>query len=172
MFDQILSSHIDFSTKTHVKRFWVHFTDLLHDIINLCSIKSWLGPSDASVWKKKVLLNSYDDLSPHLWRDDLSAYNLDEDNLGKYNLYVDNLGSRISMKVIVMVDSRQPNTSIITTKPDQLITVTTQVGVTTQAGDNLISGWPLIAARLLWATGWSAPVVKLVVIGWRGHAWC
>ena len=75
-----------------------------------------------------------------------------ENNLGKYNLYVDNLGSRISMKVIVMVDSRQPNTSVITTKPDQLITVTTQVGVTTQedqAGNNLISGWPLIAARLL-----------------------
>ena len=32
----------------------------------------------------------------------------------------------------VMVDSRHPNTSVITTKADQLITVTTQAGVTTQ----------------------------------------
>lgn len=83
MFDQILSSHIDFSTKTHLKRFWVHFTDLLHDIINLCSIRSWLGPSDASAWKKKSYwIHMYDDLSPHLCKDDLSAYNLDEDYLG------------------------------------------------------------------------------------------
>lgn len=32
-----------------------------------------------------------------------------ENNIGKYNLYVDNLGSRISMKVIVMVDVSPPN---------------------------------------------------------------
>ena len=31
-----------------------------------------------------------------------------------------------------MVDSRHPNISVITTKADQLITVTTQAGVTTQ----------------------------------------
>ncbi len=31
-----------------------------------------------------------------------------------------------------MVDSRHPNTSVTTTKVDQLITVTTQAGVTTQ----------------------------------------
>lgn len=60
-----------------------------------------------------------------------------------------------SDRACVMVDSRLPNTSTITTKPDQLITVTTQAGVTTQkdggakAGSNLITGWPpLIAARL------------------------
>ena len=32
----------------------------------------------------------------------------------------------------IMVDSRHPNTSVSTTKADQLITVTTQAGVTTQ----------------------------------------
>lgn len=31
-----------------------------------------------------------------------------------------------------MVESRQPNTSVITNKPDQLITVMTEAGVTTQ----------------------------------------
>lgn len=32
---------------------------------------------------------------------------------------------------VVIIDLRQPNTSIITTKPDQLITVTIQAGVMT-----------------------------------------
>lgn len=35
-------------------------------------------------------------------------------------------------EILVMVDSRHPNTSVTTTKVDQLITVTTQAGVTTQ----------------------------------------
>ena len=54
----------------------------------------------------------------------------------------------------VMVDSRPPNTSVITTKADQLITVTTQAGLTTQdrtlgLGITSITGWPpLIATRL------------------------
>ena len=54
----------------------------------------------------------------------------------------------------VMVGSRPPNTSVITTKADQLITVTTQAGLTTQdrtlgLGITSITGWPpLIATRL------------------------
>lgn len=35
-------------------------------------------------------------------------------------------------EILVMVDSRHPNTSVTTTKVDQLTTVTTQAGVTTQ----------------------------------------
>ena len=35
----------------------------------------------------------------------------------------------------VMVDSRHPNTPVITTKPDQLITITTQ------PGNNLMIQW-------------------------------
>lgn len=62
---------------------------------------------------------------------------------------------RNKFKPIVMVDSRQPNTSVITTKPDQLIYRYDSGwrydsgGEETQAGNKLITGWPsLIAARL------------------------
>ena len=48
--------------------------------------------------------------------------------------------NRKKLRGIVMVDSRQPNTSVITTKPDQLITVTTQAGVMTQEGRRLRLG--------------------------------
>ena len=79
-----------------------------------------------------------------------------------YNLSSTSQGSEESHSG-VMVDSRQPNTSVITAKPNQLIYRYDSGwrydsgGEETQAGNNLITGWPsLIAARLHWATGWSA----------------
>lgn len=90
----------------------------------------------------------------------------------------------------VMVDSRLPNTSTITTKPDQLITVTTQKDGGVKAGSNLITGWPpLIAARLNerqlgqlgngvgnrdgfvrdWWVSFRREAGNNIVIGWRGH---
>lgn len=72
---------------------------------------------------------------------------------------------------IFMADSRHPNTSVTTTKVDQLITVTTQAGITTQdrrlgLGITSSPNGPTDCnyERLHGATGWSTPVMKLGIV--------
>lgn len=85
---------------------------------------------------------------------------------------------------IVMVDSRQPNTSVIATKLDQLIIVTTQAGVTTQGYRRLMLGiasspnGPLssrldcierLVGQLSNGVGNRDRLVSDRLVGWRGY---